>query len=170
MFHCGDDLVGADLELQTKQEALWHSICLFCDHHPSPSAVITNCCQSYAHTPSRSDGFPLKEVVYCASTLLLGYLPPCFSSYPSRLRMIANWIGFPVSFVYFQNGQYSLLPWRHQAKITSEGALRPFDHLETSVKDSANGATGTTIPQSTRRSLSSINIGAGKDGKDNQYG
>jgi len=41
---------------------------------------------------SRSDGLSLKGVVFCASILLLGCLPPCFSSCSSRLHMIANWI------------------------------------------------------------------------------
>ena len=51
--------------------------------------------------------------------------------------MFANWIGFPVSFVYFQNSQYSLFaPLGISVQITSEWALHPFNDLETSAKDS----------------------------------
>ena len=76
MFRCGNDLVGADLELQTEKTGNLTALDVL--YHSSPSALIASCCQSYAHTPSRSGGLSLKNVVYCASTLLLGYLPPCF--------------------------------------------------------------------------------------------
>jgi len=50
MFHCGDDLVGADLELQTDEaENLMALDCLLCDHRASLSALIANHCWSYAH-------------------------------------------------------------------------------------------------------------------------
>ena len=45
---------------RTNRGTLWHSICLLCDHCPSPSALITNRCQPYPHTPSRSDGLRSK--------------------------------------------------------------------------------------------------------------
>ena len=106
VFHCGDDLLTWNCR-RTNRGTLWHSICSLCDHFPSPSAPITNRCQSFPHTPSRSDGLRLKDVVCCTSVFLLGYLPPRSSSYSSRLRMIANWIGFAASFVFLQNSQYS---------------------------------------------------------------
>jgi len=43
MFHCGDDLVGADPELQT--DAAGNLMA----HRPSPSALLTKRHQVYAH-------------------------------------------------------------------------------------------------------------------------